>query len=151
MSWGDELKNKVRPQPSRYLENVERRLQKANELSRHLKEVKLAPPLWRLNGFGVGLYGWLHDPQIKCGFIKLYFISALWIPILPLRAYLVERHETGYHIYQALSLYGVCRCFGWRAVNLYITSIVEGAGWLIFVITILAIVIGGAHLRLNAL
>ncbi|MCB9654899.1 MAG: hypothetical protein H6729_12295 [Deltaproteobacteria bacterium] len=53
-----------------------------------------APPLFRLNGFGFGLYG-SRQRTADGARIATYCVSALWIPILPLVAYWVRDVEDG--------------------------------------------------------
>jgi hypothetical protein len=52
------------------------------------RPISAAPPLFRLNGFGVGLYG-ERDQQADGSYVATYCVSALWIPVFPLTAYRV--------------------------------------------------------------
>ena len=55
----------------------------------------VAPPLFRLNGFGVALYG-ERDPRPDGSHIATHALCALFIPILALGAYRVINHGNGY-------------------------------------------------------
>jgi hypothetical protein len=96
-----------------------------------LKPISSPPPLWRTNGFGVGLYGWINDHRLPVGFIKLYFLTALWIPIIPLCAYAVMRVENGFRFHNSMNLFQLLRVYKFRVVSLYATALLEGVGWLI--------------------
>jgi hypothetical protein len=66
----------------------------ADEILRGPKPIQSAPPLFRLNGCGAGLYGSSrHDDD---GFYTaLYCVCFLWIPVLPLSAYRVRDAGSG--------------------------------------------------------
>ncbi|MGH6696465.1 hypothetical protein [Sphingopyxis sp.] len=116
-----------------------------NPFIRSSKRVRNAPTLWRLNGFGVGLYGWLSDPDIPQGMIKLYFFSALWIPILPLCAFSVDRAGDGFLFYRKIGLIGLAKTFRWRVFGLYATAIFEGAAWMVLFVGLILAVFGALH------
>ena len=94
------------------------------------QEIESAPALRRTNGFGVGLYGWLRDEHLTGAHWKLYSVSALWLPIFPLCAYLVQPTKNGFRFYRRLSLINLCRMYRGRVVALYVTSLIEGIGWM---------------------
>ena len=114
-------------------------------LTGHLKAIEGTPPLRRMNGFGFGLYGWLNEPSIEPAFIKLYFFSAFWLPIVPLCGYVVARQGDGFRFYGNMSLYSICRVYGWRVCTLYLKALIEGAGWLIAFGSIILLVAGAMH------
>ena len=101
-----------------------------------------------MNGFGVGLYGWLRDPRLGPGHLELYCITAVWVPIIPLGAYVVSPEGNGFRFYRRMSLLGIVRTFGWRAIGLYASALLEGAG-LVFLIfgLLLVVAIGFGWLR----
>jgi hypothetical protein len=111
-------------------------------LAKYLKPIGATPQLWRTNGFGVGLYGWINDHRLRDGFVKLYFLTALWIPIFPLSAYVVSRTEGGYRFYYKIGLFGLLRTYGWRTIGLYFTALLEGIGWLVAFGTLIFLVYG---------
>lgn len=115
---------------------------------KHLQQVDHAPALYRMNGFGVGLYGWLRDPRLEPDYLKVYFLTALWIPILPLGAYVVQRAGNGFRFYGRMSLWGLVRTFGWRTIPLYASAFLEGAGLLVlFLALIICVALGVSWLR----
>jgi len=99
--------------------------------ARALKPVEMAPPLWRANGFGVGLYGVLRDPRFGEPYWKIYFLTALWIPIVPVSAYLVVRRDGGFSFYRKMSLWSMFRHYGGSVVPFFFSALLEGAGWLL--------------------
>jgi hypothetical protein len=55
-----------------------------------LKRVDKVPKLWRLNGCGTTLLGYLRpSAHSSCYFVRL-FVTVLWVPIIPLGVYLVS-------------------------------------------------------------
>ena len=75
--------------------------------------------------------------------MKLYFVSAFWLPVIPLCAFAVTPTGEGFRFHQSMSLWGVVRAFGWRTVPFYVTALVEGAFWLVvFASVILGVVLG---------
>jgi hypothetical protein len=64
----------------------------AREAPRAPRPLTSAPPLFRLNGFGMGIYG-SRDARGDGSYVTTYCLSALWIPILPLAAYRVRQVE----------------------------------------------------------
>ncbi len=69
-------------------------VQVARDARLRAKPLTKAPELFRLNGFGLGMYG-ARDPYDGTH-ISTHCISALWIPILPLAAYRVIEHGDSY-------------------------------------------------------
>lgn len=111
-------------------------------LRHYATEIHSAPPLRRTNGFGVGLYGWLRDEHVPGAHWKLYFVSAIWLPILPLCAYLVQSTGDGFRFYRRLDLINLCRIYRSRVFGLYVTALIEGIGWMmVFIAVMLAAVL----------
>ena len=109
----------------------------SNPFIRNSVAIMSAPPLTSFNGIGVGLYGWLHESNIRHGYIKLYFVTLFWIPIIPLCAYSVDRTGDQFRFYRHMSLIGLVKTFGSKCIGLYFSSIFEGAAWLAMVGTII--------------
>lgn len=145
MSWSEKLLEGVKPRESEGGPVVLPRLSPSDRVTRYLKPLVSAPPLRRMNGFGVGLYGWLRHPAIVTGYVKLYFVTALWIPILPICAYVVESDGNSFRFYRRLSLIGVIRAFGWRVIPFYITALFEGLVWLVLCGALILSIVGGLH------
>jgi cellulose synthase operon protein C len=59
--------------------------------------IKDAPALFSLNGFGARLYGEV-DPEPDGSHVKVRFVTALFVPILPIDAYRLTSHGDGYNI-----------------------------------------------------
>jgi hypothetical protein len=105
----------------------------ARELLRAPQPIKGAPPLFRINGFGVGLYG-ERDRTADGWYVATYCVSALWIPILPLAAYRVRKSEQGYEFVAREALSPLARAaqigvlvaallgIGWGGVSSYLGS-----------------------------
>ena len=61
----------------------------------HLRPIRSAPSLFRINGCGATVYGTRDlDPETGT-YVTTYCVCLLWIPILPLRAYRVADAEDG--------------------------------------------------------
>lgn len=86
------------------------------EAERGPRPLEKAPALFRLNGIGVGLYG-ERERRPDGSYIATHCISFLWIPILPLGAYRVQRVDSNaYQFYAKESLGPIARA--WRALVL---------------------------------
>jgi hypothetical protein len=127
MAWNKELLDKVKAEH----DPLTFRAATFDRIGPRLKPINEAPPLRRINGFGLGLYGRLRHPAIPRGYLKLYFFTALWLPVIPLCAFAVTPTGGGFHFHQSMSLWGVVRAFGWRTVPFYLTALIEGAFWLV--------------------
>jgi hypothetical protein len=65
--------------------------------------IRRAPPLWTWNGCGVRVVGG-HDHQ-RGTYSGVYYLTLLWIPLLPLRRYRVREYgENGYQFLARLPL-----------------------------------------------
>lgn len=123
---------------------------RSNLLMMHLRKVKGGPALWRLNGTGLTLLGFLHDPMLSPRYFAMYWFTFLWIPIVPFCAYLVQSDgDRKYQIYGRLSLAAFCRIYRKRAAVLFFTSLAEGFVYLIFIVGVLILIQalfgGGRH------
>ncbi|MFM5953133.1 MAG: hypothetical protein ACKOPE_02370 [Novosphingobium sp.] len=102
-----------------------------NNYQNAFKTLKKAPGLGRTNGMGSGLYGWLRDSRLSKGYIKVHFVSILWIPVLPLAGYVVDGVYNEYRFYRKISLWNLARIYLFRIISLYLTALVEGAGLIV--------------------
>lgn len=116
-----------------------------NEFLSNFKSISSTPPLWRMNGCGVALYGWLHDSRLGHPFIKLYFISILWIPIVPIGTYVVSSDGDAYRFSASIGLWRPIRLYRLRVLALYATALIEGAAWLAIAFCVLGAVYGAIH------
>lgn len=62
------------------------------------RPIKSGPPLFTLNGFGVRLYG-RRDPHPDGSFISTLYLTALFVPLLPLAAYRVFQQEGNRYLF----------------------------------------------------
>lgn len=112
------------------------------EFDSNFKPIGSAPSLKRVNGCGVGLYGWLHDVRLGNSFIKLYFISVLWLPIVPIGAYVVSREGETYRFFARIGLWRFVRTYRLRVLGLYVAALVEGVTWLVLAFCVLGAIYG---------
>lgn len=85
-----------------------------------------APALFRLNGFGFGLYG-ERDPRPDGSHVATYCVSALFIPVLALSAYRVQSHGGGsYTFFTKERLSTFAKGWNWALV----AAVVLGIGWI---------------------
>lgn len=75
------------------------------------RPIKKAPALFRINGFGFGMYG-RRDRWDDGTHVATWCLSALWLPILPIRAYRVFDHGDGsFTFFAKQRLSGFARAF----------------------------------------
>jgi electron transfer flavoprotein-quinone oxidoreductase len=77
--------------------------------------VASAPPLFRLNGCGVGLYG-SRDAASDGSYVSTYCVSVLWLPVIPITAYRVRSFGATYQFLAREGLGPVARI--WRLAAL---------------------------------
>lgn len=141
MGWNKELLDALEREAAQRAEPIAGTRPGLRSIGPMLEPIRAAPPLRRINGFGVGLYGWLNDPRLPAGHLKLYFLTALWIPILPVCAFTVDSTGNGYRFYHRMSLWNVLKAFRWRTLGLYATALIEGVLWLVLSLAILGLVV----------
>jgi len=115
---------------------------KRDRVIRNLNTIDSAPPLNRMNGMGFGLYGWMHDPAIPGKFVKIYFFTFLWLPIIPLCAYCVSKEGHGYRFYHSLTITELIVLFRWKIFTLYISALIEGCAVMALFICALGVMYG---------
>ena len=93
----------------------------------------------RLNGCGLTLLGWLSDDRLRPHILKMHWFTLLWVPLLPLGVYVVDRGDVDqYTIYRRLSLWSFHRLY-WRRLPLfYLTVATESVLWIIGIVLALA-------------
>lgn len=110
-------------------------------LKTRLKKINSAPMLGRINGCGFTLYGCLKDELLDPHIIKMHWITILWIPLIPLGVYVVDRGDYDqYRIYRRMSLWRFHRIYWGRLTRFYLTVVGESLLWLVGIIAILAFV-----------
>jgi hypothetical protein len=60
-------------------------------LDARLRDVRRAPVLVRLNGCGVALLGTLADELLAPAVFRMYWITLVFVPVMPLCVYLIGR------------------------------------------------------------
>lgn len=95
---------------------------------------------------GSGLYGWLRDDRLDRGHIKLYFITILWLPVVPLSAYVVEGFYSQFRFHRKISLWNLVKTYKCRVILLYLSALIEGTGLAILFFALIGLVTGGLHL-----
>jgi len=117
-------------------------------LRKVLTPVDYAPALRRVNGFGFGLYGRLYQPELHPLRFKMYFFTAVWIPIIPVCVYLVEiRRGIAFRFYRKLTLQEFHTIYRGRLIRFYMTVLGES----IFLLVMVAVVLTVAILAVTAL
>ncbi|MCA9608545.1 MAG: SEL1-like repeat protein [Myxococcales bacterium] len=98
-----------------------------------------APALFRINGFGFGLYG-ERDRRPDGSYIATYALSALWVPVLAIGAYRVvsQGNRYGFLAKERLSTFAkgwnfavlgaIVLAIGWGAIGSYLDSPSRRAG-----------------------
>ena len=91
------------------------------------RPISSAPALFRLNGFGAGLYG-ERDNAPDGSYVSTYCISALWIPIFPLSAYRVRRPaHNQYEFFAKVQLSGFAKASRWAIAAAALLAIAGGS------------------------
>ncbi len=75
------------------------------------RPISSAPALWGINGFGVRVYG-ERDPRPDGTYVTTRYVTALFVPVLPLDAFRVSKSEDGWYFLGKESLSAVTRW--WR-------------------------------------
>ena len=83
-----ELERLAQERPDPDLDEILKQVKKAG------RPMKSAPPLGSINGFGCNLFG-RRDSQEDGSYVSTLWITGLFIPLLPLRAYRVFDHGDG--------------------------------------------------------
>jgi hypothetical protein len=79
----------------------------------------------RVNGIGVVLLGRVADAAIAPARVKLLWLTILFVPLLPLRAYAVTGGSAGYYFHGEMGLLRFLRRYRWRVFPYLLTVIVE--------------------------
>ncbi len=109
-----------------------------SELAAHLKPLKGGPILGRINGCGFTFLGWLRDELLEPHMLKMHWFTVLWIPIVPLGVYVVDRGDVDqYQIYRRLSLWRFHKIYWGRLTRFYLTVASESILWMIAIIAAL--------------
>lgn len=104
----------------------------------YIQKIKRKPILRTLNGCGFRLGGALPYPYINGTRVAVYWITLLFIPIIPLSAYVISGDFRGpYKFYGKISFANIYRIYGKKSLKLIFSSLF-GALFMIllFIITI---------------
>ena len=115
------------------------------EFQKCLKPVSAAPPLRRVNGFGVILLGRAREIPGSRLFIKGYWLTLLFIPIVPFSFYVVSGGFNEYRFHAKLSVFDFVKLYRWKTLS-YIASVwIEAALRAALIIGVVFAVYGGLH------
>jgi hypothetical protein len=117
-------------------------MERLTELKAHLKPIGSGPVLWRVNGCGFTLHGWLKDELLDPYIIKMHWFTFLWIPIFPLAVYVVDRADVDqYRIFRKMSFWRFHKIYWGRLTRFYLTVAGESVLWIVGIIAALAFTI----------
>jgi hypothetical protein len=114
-------------------------------LQSHMRPLERAPLLHRINGCGATIIGTYLVRELAPAYLALYGVTFYFLPILPLRIYLVSNpcRQNEYEFHGEISLVNFGKADGWGLVRLiadsYLRFVIALAA---FAITILAIAYG---------
>jgi len=107
--------------------------QRLGAISAALLPVPNAPVLRQINGFGSALYGQFLEPSFQPAYCSRLYLTALWLPIVPLGIYLVShpRAANGALLTSTFRFHGRIppaefhRFFGHRMLSFYLGAIFQ--------------------------
>ena len=122
------------------------RADEAVKLEQYLKDITKAPSLRRVNGFC--LLGTMNDSITAPSILKMYWFTALWIPIFPIGVYLVRGSAGGsYKFLAKMDISTFHSLYRRNLAKFYMGVAAEALLWLVMIIIALSI----AGLGLTAL
>jgi hypothetical protein len=126
-------------------QDTERR---ASLLKAKLQDISSAPMLRRVNGAGFCLLGMLTDDLPKGYYIKMYWFTMLWVPMIPICVYLVDEPKGSYYrFFKRMSLSDFHSIYKGRLGRFYLTVLGEAVMGVVVVVsvvvTFLSILVGG--------
>ncbi len=117
----------VRDGMNKMILNEDIKQKRLDKLRQHINPMQEVPVLRRFNGFGFCLLGTMRDELLLPGFLKVYFFTAAFIPIIPLEIYFVTgSYDSGYRFFGSLSLIKFHSIYGIRSFKIYASAIMEG-------------------------
>ena len=98
-----------------------------------------APTLWRLNGIGTTILGYLNDHRVLGPrYFTIYWFTLLWIPVIPISIYLVEPvSDRKYKFIGSIARQRLAEIYPGRCVGFYAKSVIEGASYLFIIMLLL--------------
>lgn len=115
---------------------------RAGMLKVRLRNAPTAPILRRGNGFGFCLLGVLRDDLLKGAYFKMYWFTALWVPIIPIRVFLVDRPiGNSYRFLKTMTLSDFHTIYRGRLAKFYLTVLGEAVFGIVVVIIAVSVVL----------
>lgn len=114
---------------------------RAAMLREKLKDIEHVPMLRRMNGVGFTLLGRIDDSVLGQCYITVYWFIFLFIPLIPIRAYVVQyAGPSQYRFFKKMDLSDFHMMYADRLAKYYLSTIGEGAIFLIFICVIVGAV-----------
>jgi len=111
-----------------------------DEIVNKLHEVKDVPSLRRGNGFGFTLLGTITDNSMPGVYFKMYWFTALWIPIFPTEVFAVDRRfGSSYRVLRSMTIRDFNSVFAGQLIKFYLSVLVESVLFIILIVFALGI------------
>lgn len=113
----------------------------------YIQKMKRKPILRTLNGCGFRLGGALPYPYINGTRVAVYWITLLFIPIIPLSAYVISGDFRGpYKFYGKISFANIYRIYGKKSLKLLFSSLFGAFFMISFFLIIISLALGIEYL-----
>ena len=105
-----------------------------------MKPVKAAPTLRTVNGIGCRLSGRLLIPDVDTAYISILWLVVFFIPIIPIRIFVVSSAGRTYRLHGSLKLRNVLDAYGTRFFWILASSYIEGILLVILLLMVIVVV-----------
>ena len=105
----------------------------------------MAPPLRRVNGFGVILLGRAREIPGSRMFVKGYWLTLLFVPIIPFAFYVVSGGYDQYRFHAKLSVWNFIKLYRWRTLTYLVSVWIEAALRAALIFGLIIAVYGAVH------
>ncbi len=113
-----------------------------------LRPIQYAPLIWALNGCGWIMQGRYRDPLLPAEqYYALHMIAFLWLPIVPLRIYLVTERDSKCSTHASINWSDFFKLYPRGIIRLAGSCLLQGA----FMILMAGLLIGGAAFLMGLL
>ena len=86
------------------------------------------------------MIGTMHDELITPKILKMYWLTALWVPLLPISVYLVEGQSgNAYRFYAELGIFSFHSVYRRKLLRFYATVLIESVLWLLIAFAALSV------------